>query len=238
MESKHLIIGAGEIGRSVYEVLKDVADVSIRDIDSDIVGQFNYVHITFPYTDNFVELVRGYEELYSPHTIIVHTTTKIGTIRNLGEKAVHVPIRGKHPNLAQSIKTFRLYIGGNDIDRVTDVAAIFKQVVPDVYILDQPPETTEALKILSTTYYGWNIIFEKWAHDFCERYEIPFEVVYTDANKSYNEGYTKMGMPQFVRPVLEHMPGCIGGHCVRQNCDMMPEESIPEFIIYQDECNK
>jgi len=230
MESRHLIIGGGEIGKSVYEVLKDVVDVSIRDKESDIVGQFNYIHIAIPFSDSFVDTVRDYQELYSAHTVIVHTTTKVGTIRKLGKKAVHAPIRGKHPNLAQSIKTFRLYIGGNESDRVTDVAAIFKQAGVDVYQLDYNPETTEILKLMSTSYYGWNILFEKELHRICQEYDVPFDVVYTDSNESYNKGYRAMGDGQFTRPVLKHQEGPIGGHCVYENSLLFPETYINLLI--------
>ena len=226
MESRHLIIGAGEIGKSVYEVLKNSVDVQIRDKESDIVGQFNYIHIAFPFGDDFVDRVREYEELYNPHTIVIHSTVKVGTIRELGEKAVHVPIRGKHPNLAESIRTFRLYVGGNDIRRIKQVAEIFKQEVPDVYILDRPPETTEILKLMSTSYYGWNILFEKEMYRICKEYGVPYEIVYKDSNESYNKGYRKMGDEQFVRPVLTHMDGPIGGHCIYENSLLFPESYI------------
>lgn len=230
MESRHLIIGAGEIGRSMKAVLEEGGlDVQIRDIESDIVGQFNYLHIAIPFRnrEEFLDTVRGYEELYSPHTVIVHTTVGVGTIREMGEKAVHVPLRGKHPHLAEGIRVFRMYVGGNDVQRVKDVAELYRELGIDTYLIDPtayPPETTELLKLMCTSYYGWNILFEKEMHRICEEYKVPFEVVYTDLNKTYNQGYEQLGSKQFVRPVLDHFPGpnggC-GGHCVIENCILM-----------------
>lgn len=232
METKHLIIGNGQIGSSVYEVLKEVADVQIRGKESDIVGQFNYLHIAIPFLDQetFIKIVKEYEELYRPHTIVVHSTVGVGTIRLLGESCVHAPIRGRHPNLAESIRTFRLYIGGNDISRIKAVAEIFKLACKDVAILDRPPETTELLKILDTTYYGWNILFAKEVYRLCKQFGVEYDDVYTDANNSYNKGYQEMGEPQFTRPVLKHMPGKIGGHCVSENSILFPDTYVTQKI--------
>jgi UDP-N-acetyl-D-mannosaminuronate dehydrogenase len=237
--SKHLIIGAGEIGTSFYNLLRGFADVEVRDRDSDLTGQFDYLHIAFPAfdKDSFIKAVRDYEQLYQPQTIIIHSTVAPGTIRALGEKAIHVPVRGMHPHLEESIKTFRLYVGGNDAQRVKEVANILRQFVPDVYPLDpakHPPETTELLKLLCTTYLGWNVLFEKEAYRLCQQYGLDFDVVYTDMNKTYNEGYTKLGDPQFVRPTLKHMPGKVGGHCVMPNCQLLPDSYVAQLIIKKD----
>jgi hypothetical protein len=231
MESRHLIVGEGEIGQSVHTVLMNDFDVQIRDKESSVVGQFNYLHIAFPYDENFLSEVERYDYMYSPRTIIVHSTVPVGTIRQLGEKAVHVPIRGRHPNLAPAIRTFRLYVGGVDIERIKDVAALFGQVCEDVYILNYPPETTEILKLMSTSQYGWHILFAKEMRRICDEYNVPFEVLYTDATKSYNKGYEKLGEKQFVRPVLEDMPGKIGGHCVVQNAELFQDTYINQIIV-------
>ena len=237
--SNHLIIGAGEIGTSFYNLLNDFAEVQIRDRDSDITGQFDYIHLAFPATDRdtFVRQAQEYGALYQPHTIVVHSTVAPGTIREMGEKAVHVPVRGKHPNLEKSIKTFRLYVGGNDPVRVKDVANILQQFVPDVFPLDpaqHPPETTELLKILDTTYLGWTVLYEKEAKRICQRYGVDFEAVYTDANKTYNSGYSTLGDSQFVRPVLKHFPGKIGGHCVVPNCRLLPDSYVTNLVLEKD----
>jgi len=231
METSHLVIGAGEIGKSIKKAFDGVLDISIRDISSDVVGQFNYLHICFPYFDGFIKTVEMYDKLYSPKTIIIHSTLPVGTIRALGEKAVHIPIRGKHPKLAESIKTFRLYIGGNDIDRVVEVAEIFNLINKDTYILDWPPETTEILKLMDTSYYAWNILFEKEMHKICHKYNIPFEVVYQDANRSYNDGYAEMGNLEVVRPVLDHIKGQIGGHCLVNNAKLFDDTYINKLIL-------
>jgi hypothetical protein len=242
MESRHLIIGGGEIGQSMWEVLNEGGvDVLIRDRESDIVGQFNYLHIAFGCETKaaFIRAVQLYDEMYQPHTIIIHSTIDLGTTRALGEKAVHVPIRGRHPHLEEGMKTFTLYVGGNDSDRVRDVANLYRSLNIDVFQLDPnayPPETTESLKLWCTTYLAWNLLFEKEMHRFCKEHNVPFEVVYEHLNQTYNEGYTKLGEPQFTRPILKHTPGKIGGHCQIPNSKLLEHTSyIPKLILEMNE---
>jgi hypothetical protein len=239
---KHLVIGQGEIGTSMYNILKEGGvDVQIRDKDSEIVGQFNYLHLAIPFTDqdSFINICKEYERQYNPYTVVVHSTVGLGTIRLLGEKYVHAPIRGRHPHLEEGIREFKLYVGGNDTQRVSEVAEFYRPLIKEAHLLDPaayPPETTEALKLWCTTYYGWIILFEKEIHKFCEERGLPFEIVYEDLNKTYNAGYTKLGEPQFVRPVLKHIPGPTGGHCVRENCKLLGDTSyIPQLILEKND---
>src|SRR4030042_2230944 len=184
-KKKHLIIGAGDIGKSMLEAIKDTTEAQIRDQESDIVGRFDCIHICFPYFNGFLGEVKRYDTLSAPEIIIVHSTVPVGTIRALGEKAVHIPIRGRNPLLAESIRIFKMYVSGNDPARVKEVAKFFQQVNPDVLSLENyQPETTEILKLMDTSYFAWNILFEKEMKRICDEHKVPFEIVYQDANNS------------------------------------------------------
>lgn len=244
MKTRHLIIGAGDIGQAILEAIQSICEAQVRDKESDVTGQFDYIHICFTYFDRFIDEVKKYDQEYSPNTIIVHSTVPVGTIRALGEKAVHIPIRGRHPMLAGSIRTFKMYVGGNDPKRIQEVAGFFRQINLDVLALDNHhPETTEILKLMDTSYFAWNILFEKEMKRICDEYKVPLEIVYQDANNSYNAGYTATGQSHFVRPVLkhmpgpigrsvlDHMPGPIGGHCIIPNAELFPETYINQLIL-------
>lgn len=229
----------------MYNVLKEAGlDVQIRGKESDIVGQFNYIHIAFGCADKdeFIKAVREYDEMYNPHTIVIHSTVPLGTIRELGEKAVHCPVRGRHPHLEEGIREFVMYVGGNDIDRISSVGQLLNLAGIKTYSLNpvtHPPETSEALKLWCTTYYAWVILFEKEMYRFCEEHGLSFDVVYKHLNQTYNEGYKKLGEPQFIRPVLDHMPGPIGGHCQIPNCKLLDDISyIPQLILEKNETFK
>lgn len=215
--AKNLIIGAGEIGKSLYEVFKPHHETYIRDIDNLEIEGIEVLNICYPYSKNFVKITKEYIKQYKPKVVIIHSTVKPGTAKLLN--AVHSPCHGKHPNLAEGIKTFVKYVGGDNIFSVYLADKFLKQAGIKTKLVANS-KTAELSKIFCTSYYGWNILFMKEMAKICEKEEVPFQEVYTDWNWLYNLGYQQLKSPQFQRPVLDPIPGNIGGHCVVQNCDL------------------
>lgn len=215
----HLIIGAGEIGRALYRVLQKAHNVSIRDKADEANGRFDVLHIAYSFIPGFVRATKTYIKKYKPKIVIIHSTIPVGTTKKVGKMAVHSPIRGAHPHLEKGIRTFVKYFGGAKskiAERYFTKLKIPTRSFPNA-------ETTELLKILDTAYYGWNIIFAKETKRLCEKFNVDFNDVYTDANKSYNAGYKKLGMSHVIRPLLKFAPGKIGGHCVIPNTKLLKD---------------
>lgn len=224
---KHLVIGdKGQVGSAVYKVLKEKHDVEGIDKDESVDGKFDHVHICIPYTEEFTNAVKTYKNLYLKEggITIIHSTVPLGTSEEL--EAQHSPIRGVHPNLYDGVKTFIKYFGG---PRAIEAAAPFKLCGVEVACTHSSKET-EALKLWDTTYYGWNIMFNKMVKDYCDEHDLNFNLVYTHANASYNKGYHELGVSYVIRPVLKYMQGVIGGHCVIPNCELLGGD-IAEFIL-------
>lgn len=217
MKKTALIIGAGEVGKSLFRAIQDHHDVHIRDITPTALGMVDVLNICFPYQQGFEIAVQEYQKEYSPSITIIHSTVPVGTSRKL--KAVHSPIHGKHPNLKKGIQTFVKYIGAADpLD--ADLADEFLREAKINTMIVSSPEVSELSKILCTTYYGWNILFNKEVKKICDDHGLPFDEVY-GWTQFYNEGYKKLGMPHFIRPMLEYQEGKIGGHCVINNTQLL-----------------
>jgi len=54
-----------------------------------------------------------------------------------------------------------------------------------------------------------------------EKAGIDFEKTVTDFNKTYNQGYSKLGKKNVVRPVLYPPGEGIKGHCVVSNAEIL-----------------
>lgn len=235
----HLIIGSGEVGRSLFHVLCEQGKiVYIRDVDpvNFPFRKIAFLHICFPCTqesgsDGFVETVKRYVEEYKPGLVFIHSTVPIGATRKIGENCVHSPVRGRHPYLEQGIKTFVKYFGYQHESQIPQIHLAFNgfKLFPV-----KNPETTELGKIMDTTRYGWEILFMKECKKECEKYNIPFEIVYSEMNKTYNEGYKELGHPEFRRSILKYVEGKIGGHCVVQNCHLL-DSFVTDIIIDKNE---
>lgn len=220
----------GQIGTAIKKVLDDKHRVEGIDKDEEAEGKFDFLQICIPWSDEFVDIVKAYQEKYlaDEGVTVVHSTVKVGTCQDLG--AVHSPVRGVHPDLEDGVRTFLKYFGGLESDLA---AAPFEECGVETYIFPRSSDV-EALKLWSTTYYGWNIMFNKAVKQYCEENNLEFNLIYVHANATYNQGYHKLGRGEVLRPVLKYMQGQIGGHCVIPNCDLLGGE-IPEFILKQND---
>lgn len=216
----HLVVGhRGEVGAAVWLLLRKKFIVEGLDhkVNFEPEGKFNFIHICIPYGDSFIQSYNKVRERYlSPNgIIIIHSTVPVGTSSSLG--AVHSPIRGLHPNLLGGLRTFTKFFGGA---RSIEAAVPFEELNLHVHC-HSDARTTEALKLWSTEQYKRDIETQKEIHAYCEKHNLPFDIVYSAANDTYNKGYAALEKPHFRRPILVHQQGPIGGHCVLPNHELL-----------------
>lgn len=210
-----LIVGYGEIGKSLEGVLAPYYNISIAEIGVTPDKQdFDVMHICFPYSKDFVKEVKNYQFIFQPKLTVIHSTVPLGTTVEC--LAYHSPVRGMHPDLTKSMKTFVTYLA----PKHEGLKDYFEKAGMKIKLIANPNET-ELGKILSTTYYGWNLIFEKEVHRICEELNLDFDTVYEEFNNTYNQGYKTLGIDNVIRPVFKHMDGKIGGHCIIPNCSFL-----------------
>ncbi len=223
---KSIIIGfLGEVGNALKEVLYEAYpdDISGIDIDDNSFGNLSkdvdVMHICFGYSKKFVSKVKKYQKRFNPTYTIIHSTVPIGTTRKIGPYSnnIHSPIRGIHPNLKGGLLTFPKFLGGAGASYVADH---FRKAGMKVILFDKP-ETTEALKLWDTEYYRHCIEFAKQVKEYCDKHGLNYSEVYTIPNQTYNEGYTELGYPEYVRPVLQPIMKEIGGHCLIPNSKLI-----------------
>lgn len=202
----NLVIGNGEVGRAIAQVL----NCPTVERDGEVL-EARIIHICFPYSDKFVEYVKEYQEKSKAKYTVIHSTVPVGTCNILN--AIHSPIRGKHPDLAPSIRIFVKYFGGSALEEVVNE---FEKRGVTCYTTDKS-ETTEALKLWSTEQYRNQIAQMREIYHYCQEHDLPFEIVYQHSNQTYNEGYEAMGFSEFKKPILKYMGEKNGGHCIDPN---------------------
>ncbi|MHB8870911.1 MAG: hypothetical protein ACYC5G_00410 [Candidatus Doudnabacteria bacterium] len=215
---KSIIIGSGEVGSSLYEVLSKHYEVKTYDKFKDhktISGQFEILHICFPYGTTFIKEVKSYQKLYKPKFTVIHSTVPVGTSRKCG--AMHSPIRGIYPDMVKALLVFPKFIGGKQASQVADY---FRRAKFKVILCDEP-EATELGKLLDTEYYRACIEFTLKAKKYCDKYKVNFHEAYTLFNQTYNESFAKLDHSEFIRPILQPIMKEIGGHCVVPNSKLI-----------------
>ena len=226
------VIGMGEVGSALTCVLKmgghEVTTYDIKDGPAPTDLPFvDVLNICFPYCNCggiFEHNVDYWRERFSPLGIVIHSTVPIGTSRSLG--AIHSPVIGLHPNLTHSLLTITKFFGG---EWAEDVADHFRSTGMKVYLI-KDQETTELMKILSTTYHALNVEWTKEVAAMCSGQSVPYEAwtLWTD---NYNRGYNELGCSEYTRPQLIPITTKIGGHCLLSNARFIEEDNEFARII-------
>lgn len=231
---KTLIIGRGEVGNSLYQILKDHYPVWAEDTRKELrlmkgcPKTVDVLHVCTRYGADFIQTVLAYKKKYKPLIVNICTTVPPETMQSLENHSkafCHSTTRGLHPNLAESVRIIPKHIGGY---RAPDLVQYFSKAgIPCV--AHARAKTTALLHILNNVHYGVNLIFADEAARLCRRYGVDYfdYMLYTKTN---NEGYGALGHPTKVRPILTPPGGHIGGHCVTHSATLIPEEERPELF--------
>lgn len=227
MSNKHSqtvgILGYGEVGQAIAKFYKNPR---VKDLKrNDGLKGIDILHICIPWSKNFIETVKKEIKEIKPRLTIIHSTVAPGTTLRLAQgkpkkMIVHSPVRGVHPYLYKGIKTFVKYIGA-DSQKAAKMAKEHFQSLGIKTKVFMPSITTELGKLLDTTYYGLVIAWHGEMKKLCDKYGINFDEAVADFNKTYNEGYIKLGKKNVVRPVLYPPRGGIGGHCIVENAQIL-----------------
>lgn len=229
-----LVLGLGEVGRPLLEVLSphykvEGIDVPARDID----GCVDVMHVCYPAEiPDFVGVTKRYSERYSPELIVIHSTVPVGTTAQVETEVsvpvAHSPIRGKHVRMAQELLHYAKFIGARDEAVARRLVEYFDRVGMKTRVLSSP-EATELAKLTETTYFGVLIAF---AQDV-SRMATQSGVSYDEVAAIYEEiGYL---------PRTKFFPGVIGGHCVMPNIKLLKqsfESRLLDAVEWSNELRK
>jgi UDP-N-acetyl-D-mannosaminuronate dehydrogenase len=218
-----IIVGLGEVGKPLFEIIKTQHEVFGVDIDlAAPLDRCDVMHICFPFRDEkFVGQVVEYIGRYQPSLTIVNSTVTPGTSRRIaGESGVAVvnsPVRGKHARMRQEMLHYTKFIGALDPESGARAAQHFESVGIKTRVLSSP-EATEIAKLTETTYFGLMIA---WAQEV-ERYCKKLGADYDEVVSFYDE-------IKFFPPV-KCFPGVIGGHCVMPNIAILLGEFPSDLL--------
>jgi hypothetical protein len=225
------VLGYGEVGRAISKFYKNP---KVKDLkrDDGLKG-VEILNVCIPWGDRFIEIVKKEIKEIKPGLTIIHSTVTPGTTKKLSSifrgMVVHSPVRGIHPYLYLGVKTFVKYIGA-DNKKAGEMAKKHLEGLGIKTKVFYPSATTELGKLLDTTYYGVVIAWHGEMKKICDKFGVDFDQAVTDFNRTYNEGYTKLGKKNVVRPVLYSPKGKIGGHCIISNAKILKRLYGSKFL--------
>ncbi len=223
MKGSILVIGMGEVGSPLLEVIREQYSAVGIDIEPvDIQGDCDIMHICYPFEiDDFVGESARYIEKYSPQLTIVNSTVVPGTTRAIyqatGAPIVHSPVRGKHFKMNRELTHYVKFIGGIEETWSQRAAEHFQSVGMKTSILSSP-EATELAKLTETTYFGLIIAWAQEVERYCDRLSLNYDEIVSF--------YDEIG---FLPPV-RYFPGVIGGHCIMPNIRILKTACDSEIL--------
>jgi len=237
---KVLVVGLGEVGRALFELLKESGkfDVYGFDIDEDkmrsVVGDvklpdaFDVMHVCYPCSDqeNFVKVTVDYMRRFKPKLTIIDSTVAPGTTQKVYEETrslvVHSPVRGMHKSLEtmkRDIMFWSKYVGGATPEAAELARKHFEKLGLKVKVLRGPVET-ELAKLFETIYRAWMIACFQEMHRISRHFGADFNEV-VDMIEDVHRVH-------FNKPL--HYPGVIGGHCLIPNTELLLKVYDSEFL--------
>lgn len=223
-----LVVGLGEIGQPLLEILHEAHDAAGRDIEDRPMDGVRVLHLCFPYSSDFVASATRYVSLYEPEVVVVNSTVIPGTSTEIEEKsgvpAVYSPVRGKHLQMRDELRHYRKFVAGASAQAV----ALVEEHFAAAGITTQRMASREALelaKLLETTYFG---ILIAWAQEV-DRFTDAVGADYWETTSFFEE-------IDFLPPV-GFQPGYIGGHCIMPNLELLEQVRNSPFIDLMRESN-
>ncbi len=218
-----LVIGKGEVGSAVgANIKKSGRKIIYHDPDKKIIAKkqkIDTLNICFPYSNQFVDIVKKAIDNYEPNLTIIHSTVRVGTTRKIGDVAYSF-VRGRHPDITEQIVIYCKHVGALNKKTLNSAIKYLKLVGFAKIQKHKDPETVEFGKLYDTTYFGVVVAWAKSAKHMADFYGIDWNDI-KKIDQSYNVGVIETKQPHFVRPILEPMPGPIGGHCVVPNAKIL-----------------
>ncbi|RLG88270.1 MAG: GDP-mannose dehydrogenase [Thermoprotei archaeon] len=236
-----LVLGLGEVGKPIYELMLESGMYEVYGYDvnplktihkfEEIPVNIDFMHICYPYADDFNRVTLYYIDRFKPKYVIIHSTVAPGTTRVLYDVTkipiAFSPVRGKHPKIKEHLKFWSKWVAALPKESIGVFKEHLESMGLKVRIADRP-ETLEIAKLWETVYRA--LMIAGW------------QEIHRVARK-FNANIVEIA--EFIAEVHEvlrdrpiYYPDYIGGHCLIPNTKIL-NKAYPskawQFIIESNE---
>ena len=235
---KDLVVGIGEIGKSILKLLSKDSIVVGFDLNPDLMDKrkieryknlkTSFMHIAIPVTGKFINNVLKLYKKFQPECIVIHSTIRPGTTEILQRKlpipVIYSATRGVHKRMIYDLKRYtKFFVISANAPRNKWASSRYVKMMKRCGIKTKKmtkPETLELAKIIcDTSYLGWLVNYAQLSNMIANEYGVNYDEMW-----SFTEEIQK-----FLGNRPKMYPGIIGGHCVLPNLDLINNEKLDQI---------
>ncbi|MEM3065369.1 MAG: hypothetical protein QW177_08360 [Candidatus Nitrosotenuis sp.] len=226
MKSKDIVIGLGEIGKPILQLLSNAKPTVGYDIKKELMDEkkfleydsldTDFLHICIPFSKKFVSNVLALVKQFNPKGIVIHSTIEPNTTKKLQQKlsipVIYSATRGVHKRMLYDLKRYtKFYAIENDAPNSKWAVLTYKKTLQKCGVKTKQmssPITLELAKIIcDTSYYGWLIAYAQLSNMIAINNKVNYDEMWSFADEIH----------KFLGNRPKMYPGIIGGHCLDGN---------------------
>lgn len=234
-KSKDIVVGLGEIGSPILQLLSKTKIVVGFDIKKELMDEkkftkyssleTDFMHICIPFTKKFITNVTALTKQLRPKGIVIHSTIEPNTTKKLQQKlsipVIYSATRGVHKRMLYDLKRYtKFYAIEKDAPNSKWAALTYKKTLEKCGVKTKQmssPLTLELAKIIcDTSYYGWLITYAQLSNMIAINNKVDYDEMWSFADEIH----------KFLGNRPKMYPGVIGGHCVIPNLDLINNETL------------
>jgi len=232
---KDVVVGIGEIGKSILKLLSKDCIVVGFDLNPDLMDKrkieryknlkTSFMHIAIPVTGKFINDILKLYKKFQPECIVIHSTIKPGTTEILQGKlpipVIYSATRGIHKRMIYDLKRYtKFFVISPNAPRGKWASSRYVKMMKRCGIKTKKmtkPETLELAKIIcDTSYLGWLVNYAQLSNIITIEYGADYDEMWSFSDEIH----------KFLGNRPKMYPGYIGGHCVIPNLEFMHNQTF------------
>lgn len=235
MEKKNVIVGLGEIGGPILQLLSKKTKTVGYDVNPKLMDnkkfkklgntETSFLHICIPFNSKFVNNVLYLYKKFYPQAVVIHSTISPKTTRTIQSK-ISVPViysatRGVHKRMLHDLKRYTKFFAiDKKLPKAKWASSQYVKLMKKCGIKTKQmssPITLELAKIVvDTSYYGWLINYSQLSNMIAKKYNVDYDEMWSFSDEIH----------KFLGNRPKMFPGFIGGHCVIPNLTLIEDKNL------------
>jgi len=202
LAKKNVVVGLGEIGKPILELVSKAEPAVGYDIDPKFMDKkkfekysemkTSFLHICIPFTKNFSSKVIPLFKKFKPVSIVIHSTVSPYTTKQL-QKLLPIPViysatRGVHKRMLNDLKRYtKFYAIEPKAPKAKWASSEYSKLMKKCGVKTKRVSNTLTLElakiVVDTSYYGWLINYAQLSNMIAIQHKVNYDEMWSFADE-------------------------------------------------------